>query len=289
MAGEQFNTAGLSDEEIAALGEDDGAPTVAALEEIIEEEPDTPEEEAAAAAEDPAGDEGTAAAIAAEAEEEEEPAERDTFVAMMPVADIENYDARMVAFTAEKTELRRLLNEGEIDMDDYEIKKDAVTNQETELRLEKRDAENNARNNEAIKGQLWQRDQDDFFEIEANKVFLGNKALYTAFNETVKDLASDPANAARNGTWFLTEAAKAVRESISALYPKAENTPPSPPRKPDLKSVPKTLGSLPSADINGQDDGEFAYLDKLTGKAQEVALAKLHLDPDREARYLRSA
>ena len=60
-------------------------------------------------------------------------------------------------------------------------------------------------------------------------------------------------------------------------------------RRPDLRSVPPSLSSVPNAGADDASTGEseFGYLEKLSGLELEAELARM--SPAKQERYLRSA
>jgi len=200
---------------------------------------------------------------------------------------VENFDARMKALEDQKADLRRQLNEGDIDLEKYEELKDKVAEEATELRLQQRDHENELKRKTTEGAQRWQWEQDQFFGRDANKIYNTNKILGSALNTAVIDLANDPANGNRDGAWFLEEADRQVRALMGGNIP-AGKPEGKPNRKPDLTGIPKTLSNVPAAENTETGGEEFIYLDKLSGAALEAELAKIARDPAKEARYLRS-
>lgn len=231
-------------------------------------------ETTAEASEAPAGE----AESEPKAEEPKEEARDDTFVHHYQAATVDNYDAKVADIAAQKVELRRKLNEGDIDMDAYESAKDAIVAQEMSLREQKIKADIAAEQADQSSKARWLWDQEQFFAAEANAIYQ-DKYLLAAFDAAVRDLGADDANANQKGAWFLKEADKMVRsrfnigkqEVTQQPAPKQQEV-----RKPDLSVVPKTLAHLPAADIPQTGDvDEFAHIDRLTGLELEKAVARM--------------
>lgn len=290
---------GDSDELDAIIGDDAGD------DDDVDDELDDAGE--GAGDDDTAGDaddaDDAAAAGASDDTDDAEDGVVSEFVPQSNVQPVENYDQRMQEFAGKKADLRRQLSDGDIDIEHYESAKDAIVEQETELKLAQRDYENSVRREQQTAQQKWEWEQEQFFESEANKVYkdtgLRGTAMNAALNKKVIELANDPVNAKRSGTWFLQEADRQVREAMNLGKPEAAEDKGGKggkggkgdkgDRKPDLTSIPKTLGNLPAAEQVETGGGEFAYLDKLEGVALEQALATISRDPAKEARYLRQA
>jgi hypothetical protein len=101
----------------------------------------------------------------------------------------------------------------------------------------------------------------------------------------VKALARDEKNSDKPAEWFLNEAHKRV-QAMHGITTKPGPTPPTPnSRKPPIDAAPKTLAQVPGGDGPGDVDGnEFADIDRLTGEAQEAAIAKM--SPSQRERYM---
>ncbi|MDO8312872.1 MAG: hypothetical protein Q7T25_13130 [Sideroxyarcus sp.] len=255
----------LSDEERAAIADDQ--PNVDALKAI--------------AGDDDVGDEVVGDPVVAEAVAAETPVqveqdkEIDTFTHHYQAAPVEDYDTKVAELAAQKVELRRQMNEGDIDLDAYESQKDAIVAQEMILREQKIKADISAEQNEQSSKARWLWDQERFFEADANAIYK-DKYLLAAFDAAVRDLGGDEANASKKGSWFLQEADKLVRARFNAPTQAAPAVKQTDGRKPDLSVVPKTLAHLPAADIPQTGEvGEFDHLDRLNGLELEKAVSRL--------------
>lgn len=235
---------------------------------------DQPETDAPAAIAESEGEE-IKPVVAEVVAQPETPVETESFAHQYQAAPVEDYDTKVAELAAQKVELRRQMNEGDIDLDAYESQKDAIVAQEMTLREQKIKADISAEQNEQSSKARWLWDQERFFEAEANAIYK-DKYLLAAFDAAVRDLGGDEANANKKGEWFLREADKLVRARFGA--PKtAEPTAKQPDgRKPDLSVVPKTLAHLPAADIPQTGEvGEFDHLDRLNGLELEKAVSRL--------------
>jgi hypothetical protein len=183
--------------------------------------------------------------------------------------------------------LRKQLDEGEIEFSVYEEQKDILLEKRSDLKVTQAIAERDVRHNADVQSQLWAHDQKVFFEHTDNAVFNTNKILYGALDTAVKDLANDPVNTNRTGSWILNEAKRQVFE----LFKQHQKTEEKPENKPIVskkdKVVPITLGNMPVSEANVTQD-EFASIDKLLDKgdqyAYERALSKL--TSEQQERYL---
>lgn len=288
----------LSPEEYAALNDDEDAET---LDTIINDGEDDASEENGE--EDDQSDAGEEEKQKAAEEVDETPAE-ETVVAKSPdfsprmnAQPVENYQEQIEAFETKHNELVDKLDNGEITLKEFTVESRKLTQQETDLVLAQRDAENAIKYNQQLAVKQWEWQQEQFFSAESNKIYSTDQKLGAELNKAVKYLANDPDNADKDGNWFLKEADELVRARFAASFTdskpadkaKEVEKKPAPNREPNLKDVPKTLGTLPSADTSNGEDSEFAYLDKITDPIlHEQEIAKIMRDPAKEARYLRS-
>lgn len=268
----------LSAEERAAISDDE--PNVDALKATAVEDDQ----------EDIGAGSGDAAAIVAEAEpdpktETIEAEDRPDFMTQYRVTPVDGYDDKMAAFKGQKVDLRKQLNDGELSLDEYDAKKDEIGAQEQELREQKLKADIASEQNAQNAEDRWKWDQERFFGEEKNAIYKDD-IIMSAYDKAVRNLGNDEANGNRSGQWFLNEADRIVREKFNIGAPVVNKD--TPPRKPDLSVVPKTLANLPAAEIaeTGQV-GEFDHLDKLVGVDLEIAVSRLS-DGERD-RYRRSA
>lgn len=233
-----------------------------------------------------AGDDETAESTADEAAPEAvvaqpENTEADTFTHHYQAPPVEGYEEKAAEFATQKADLRRQMNEGDIDLDQYEAAKDELVAMEMALREQKLKADISAEQSEQTSKARWQWDQEQFFGAKENAIYQ-DKYLLAAYNAAVIDLGSDEANANQKGSWFLREADKIVRSRFNIAKTDAPPHKPQDGRKPDLSVVPKTLAHLPAADIPQTGDvDEFAHIDRLNGLELEKAVARLS-DTERE-------
>lgn len=157
---------------------------------------------------------------------------------------------------------------------------------------------------ERIGNVAWFKEVHHFKGVVLGEInYDADKEKFDAFDDWVKRLASNPKYADRDGRWYLEEAHRKVKlefgiddKAIAAdKGAKSDKDAGKPANKdqtrkkaPDLTKIPKTLGNLPSASDDGDDEesGEFAHLNKLEGMDLERALAKM--SKEQADRYLRS-
>lgn len=308
MAGEftDEEMAQLSDEERAALKDDDDEDVTDEL-----EGDDNPDEDALNADDDSdddtddedVKDEKEAEEVKATDKEEkktdlsafeENDDEEDTpqFLPNMRVDAIEGYDEKMADLQKQRDELLAKVDQGEIELGDY-VKQDRVlADQEVDLKMSKTMADNQLKQNAHQQAQKWEWEQEQFFAQDANQIYAEDTMLGAAFNAKVMELAKVEAEKGSNksGTWFLKEADKAIRARFNLGGDTNQNANKEvKSRKPDLKGIPKTLANLPQVENDNGSAGEFDYLDKLSGDAQERELARLaKTNPEKLEEYLRA-
>lgn len=291
---------GLSDEERAALEDDDGDSEISGKiagdtddgEDSADDEQDigagSGDADAAAASSadgdkaddaDSDGSDGLEKPVPVPAAAEFSP----EFRAAVP----EGLDDRLTALDAEKVGLVTKFQDGEIDMAGFMSESSRLDNERMQLVVARENAKFADNQNKSQREQRWEWEQERFFGNEKNATTYKDPVMVAALDSQVKILANDAANNRRPASWFLEEADRLVRARFSA--PVEQKPAPKTPgnRQPDLSVVPKTLSNLPAADLSETDSGEFAYLEKLDGIALEAALRKL--SPEQEQRYLGAA
>lgn len=150
--------------------------------------------------------------------------------------------------------------------------------------------------NAAYQQEWWNREIKSF-KREALKTdgvnYDQDKKLEAEWDKAVRYLGSDPDNADKDAAWFLKEA----HEIVKARFRLGRHESAVPPAQKRLSKVdealavrraqaspaPKTLSGLPEAGQEAVGQGEFSYLERLSGIALEQAVAKL--TKEQEARW----
>jgi len=295
MSDSDYENAGLSEEELAALAEEDeqgeglddeeedaGAEEAAAAEAAADEEAKKAAEE-----QDKAGE-----AEAAKAGEEGDPPDAatgeegkdDAFIPQYRAEPVEDYDEKLSGYTKEKSDLRQQFQDGDLTLEEYEEKREAVSRQELDLREQRFKSEFAAEQNQQTAEQRWEWEQEQFFEAKGNDIYQ-DELLTAALDTAIKKLAADEANANKKPGWFLKEADRQVRERFKLGKTDETPKPNKRRREIDKTDIPPTLSSMPAAEQAdpGAED-EFAHLDKLDGMELESELAKM--SDEQQNRYL---
>lgn len=285
---EQDDSAGDDDEAEEIQGEDDSE-TGDEAEEDAGEASEAGEEEAASADADAADDESvdddSADADDGKVAASDDPTFTPKYEAKLP----ENYQDQVDTLNKERGELMETYKNGDLDVEDMLEQRDAIDAKLRGLHDVKLKVEIAEEQNNQTAEQRWKHEQDSFFGRENSKIY-EDTVMFAALDQKVRELGNE--HPEKSGLWVLEEADKYIRSkfnltSVEDTGDKGGDKKPDGSRKPDLTSVPKTLGDIPAAETNTAGDNKFAHLDKLTGLEFENALAQLS-EADQE-QYLRQA
>jgi len=264
MSKTDLEMAGLSDEERAALEDDETAEDRALLHDLIDDEDDAddPEADAAEPADEPE---------AVQDPPEPVPPSRE-FQAQYQAPAVPDYAERMAQLAQAQQELAKSYEDGDFDLPEYQTKLRALSEAEWGLR----EAQLKATLAEEQRGQAlaqrWQWEQEHFFAQGANRAYREDPMIGQAFSTAVQVLAADAGNDNKPMSWFLEEADRMTRQRFVVSATAPSKAPRSTRTRP---AVPPTLGHLPAAQAPETGGDEFGYLDKLSGMALERALSKL--------------
>lgn len=300
---------GLSDEERAALAEDDEDADI--LKSIAGDDANDADEEDDSDADDPAADAddvdaaaadaaAVAAAAAAADGADADAADNKEGAADAPVVVADEFrpefkaerpegiTEKLAELDTQTKELLAKFKEGQIELPEFMAQKDAIDAEKTKLALADAQAQWAENQNADMQAQRWKWEQERFFGQEKAAIYK-DPIVLAALNASVQQISADPANAKKPMGFFLEEADRQIRKRFNMggePPPAAKDNKPAN-RQPDLSNVPKTLAQLPAAEMAETGSDEFAYLEKLDGIALEQALRKL--TPEQEARYLGAA
>ena len=219
-----------------------------------------------------------------------------------PVVDpvVENtgidYAEVLLASTTKQAELEAQLkdlatkfDDGEMDDADYNIEvrkiERAIARVEAKMELaeEQIEAQNAAAEaNQAKLMAQWEKAQVDFFAKPENKAIAEDDAMFNSLDAHVKKILAAGNTPIAD---VLALAKHNLLAGIAKLTGQKVPDAPKPSTKPKAPQVelPPTLGNIPSA-IPNADGDEFGYIDKLSGRKYEDAVAKL--TPEQHDRYL---
>jgi hypothetical protein len=267
MSPTDLEMAGLSDEERAALEDDETLEDRALLQDLLDDEGDDAEDpnpEAVATADDPDQE------LRAESVSEVIPTRE--FQAQYQAPAVPDYAERMAQLAQAQQELAKSYEDGDFDLPEYQTKLRDLSEAEWGLR----EAQLKATLAEEQRGQAlaqrWQWEQEHFFAQGANRAYREDPMIGQAFSTAVQVLAADAGNDNKPMSWFLEEADRMTRQRFVVSAEQPSKAPRSTRTRP---AVPPTLGHLPAAQAPETGGDEFGYLDKLSGMALERALSKL--------------
>lgn len=190
---------------------------------------------------------------------------------------------------AQLKELAERFDDGELEDAEYNIEvrkvERAIARVEAKMELAEEQIEAQNAAAEANQAKLiaqWEKEQVDFFAKAENKVFAEDDALFNSLDAHVKKILAagnvpiaDVLSTAKHN--LLTSIAKVTGQKLpDAPKPNTKTKAPQ-------VELPPTLGNIPSA-IPNADGDEFGYIDKLSGRKYEDAIAKL--TPEQHERYL---
>jgi len=207
-----------------------------------------------------------------------------------------DYAEVLLASTTKQAELEAQLkdlatkfDDGELDDADYNIEvrkiERAIARVEAKMELaeEQIEAQNAAAEaNQAKLMAQWEKAQVDFFAKPENKAIAEDDAMFNSLDVHVKKILAA-------GNTPIADVLDLAKHNLLAGIAKitGQKVPdaPKPSTKPKAPQVelPPTLGNIPSA-IPNADGDEFSYIDKLSGRKYEDAVAKL--TPEQHDRYL---
>jgi len=190
---------------------------------------------------------------------------------------------------AQLKELAERFDDGELEDAEYNIEvrkiERAIARVEAKMELaeEQIEAQNAAAEaNQAKLMAQWEKAQVDFFAKPENKAIAEDDAMFNSLDVHVKKILAA-------GNTPIADVLDLAKHNLLAGIAKitGQKVPDAP--KPSTKAkapqveLPPTLGNIPSA-IPNADGDEFGYIDKLSGRKYEDAVAKL--TPEQHDRYL---
>ena len=155
---------------------------------------------------------------------------------------------------------------GDIDFEEYQAATDQLADRRDALTSLRTKAEISREMQEQSAEQEWQWTIRRFVAKTAREEkidYQSDEAKRNDLDAFVRVLAANPANAKKDGDWFLNEAHRRVKALHGiAETPAQKSSPPSKPdapvsRRPRLEAVPKTLASVPGSDGPGDIGDEF--------------------------------
>lgn len=269
---------GLTDEERAALEEDESTTT----NQVDEGDTDEGEEQgsdagqAAADDDDDAGEEGEQDGEAGaddgaggdgddadDAADDESDAKASDPIVPLLVADApEDAEAKLKEIGDKKTDLVEQFDNGDITAKEYQSQLDALNKEEraVERAVEKAQLAEEMRKQQEVNAWLGQvRD----FTTNVQPEYSTSRVRWMALDAFVKEIGSKPENANLTGAEILRMAHEKVVEDLGAVQPAKAEKPAGKPLKGSKAAPPKTLAKVPAADNADMEDSRWAALDRL--------------------------
>lgn len=282
---------GLTDEERAALEEDDGSGTTSDNQEggDVEKGNDGAGDAgdgANADGTDSGADDGKSAAEDGkqEAQGRDDGAPAAEAAPVNPSAPLlvaqapEDADAKLKDIAGKKEELLTKFDDGDITAREYQTQLDTLAKQEREIELAlhtakiAQDMEVTRQRNE------WARTVDGFIKEHTVYDPTKNPRLYKLLDAEVRAVAVTDEFKNRNDPEAGLEILKRAHANIAAEIPVAAGGKPPAPKK-DAPGLPPNLANVPAAEMNDTAGGKYAALDRLAAgndpTAYEEALMKL--------------
>jgi FAD/FMN-containing dehydrogenase len=231
---------GLTEEERAALSEDEGEGTEAP--QILLDFPEDAGTDA----------ETTAASVVQEAAEPV--AEAKPILVSPPPEDAE---AKLKDIVDRKEALLAQFDEGDITTREYQGQLDALAKEERSIERAQDRAELAAQMEQQRLQNDWTATCNTF--VESHPVYKDNARLYKALDAEVRDLAARSDTASWTGQKFLDEAHKALKASFGfqetgVTKAKSQST---------TRDLPPNLAKVPAANLEDTNGGRFAVLDRM--------------------------
>lgn len=278
---------GLTEEERAALAEEEGAGTDPEAGTDTATDPDAEKAAEAAAPAEAEKAKLEAEAAAAKAKEDEaaaaaaaeKPAEASTTEAaqtsqpILVANPVEDADARLTEIATKKDALLTQFDDGDITAKEYQKQLDELSKQERRIEFEVHEAQLAQKMEQQRLQNEWTATCNAF--VETHAVYKDNPRLYKALDAEVRELAGKPETANWSGQKFLDEAHKNL---VQAFGLKEAGTPAAAPRHNPTANLPPNLAKVPAADIEDTNGGKFAVLDRLAATdplGYEDTLAKM--------------
>jgi hypothetical protein len=281
----------MTDEERATILEEQSPEELAAIAAIANGDEDGPDDEddelvtdvevkAPAAAANPAPATESASA---------KPVANDTFQPSYQATLPADFAEQESAIKDQAEALAAKFKTGEVDFDQYRVEAEALSKSERALDEIRLKASLSQEMTAQTAEQQWNHTVKRFMAATAKDGgidYNSDPEKQSDLDLFVRRLANDAKNADKPAEWFLTEGDKRVR-ALHGVGPAAAPVvaDPKASRRTPLDAAPKTLAQVPGSDGPGDVDGnEFADVDRLTGDAQEAAIAKM--SPAQRERYM---
>lgn len=277
---------GLTDEERAALEEDEAEDEAAsdATDEEKEGDADDAKDQGSEAAQEDADGGDAGKADAGEADGGDGAGDGDGGDAGQAAADAPATDPAAPLLVAEapadadtklkeiadkKASLVEQFDNGDITAKEYQTQLDALSKQEREIELKLHEAQIAQKLAEQQRVNQWLTQVKEFTTRDYPE-YGKSKFLWIALDTAVKEVGSDPANAELSGAEILRKAHERVVADLGDAVFKSRAATGKPAAKAEGKPLkgskatpPPTLAKVPAAEHNDVENGKYAVLDRL--------------------------
>lgn len=198
--------------------------------------------------------------------------------------------SKLADIDTRKGKLAEQLDDGEITTKEYAEALDKLNDERSGINADAqrwKDYDQRVQSHTETVEKRWYDDVKAY--LEKNPELSASRSRLVSFDEVVREVTADPANASLSNRRQLALAHVKWREDMG--FTKAQEPPkdgqepkPKPKPKPPVE-IPPTLAHVPAADITDSDDGKFGFLDSLLAAGKpleyEAALGRLS-DADRD-------
>lgn len=275
MADEKDFMEALTDEERAEID-------AAGAEEISDEDGGA-EQQANEAAKDESGKENNDASGGAETQDDDAAEHADPILPPLRAKAPDNADELMSQLSQEEEALAQKFDDGDITAREYRDSVAKLNEQRDEIKWATREANLASKMQRQAEENAWHKDVQDFMTTTAVNITKSHAAM-VAFDEVVKKVTADPANANISNRAQLDKAFKLYNDEMAAAFgvkpqdqkPAAKSDQAPAPKA--QRNIPPTLARVPAAESENLDGGKFANLDRLSAMdpaAYEAAVAKM--------------
>jgi hypothetical protein len=271
---------GLTDEERAALAEDDGEG-----DEVGQHKDDSDP------AKDDKGDHGDKAKDVAKEDQEHQHQDATAVTDAVAVAEDTSQQqqpapilvapppndavAKLAEIEARKETLLEQFDNGDVTAKEYQKQLDTISKEERAIERAQDRAELAAQMDQQRLQNDWNATCANF--VESHTIYKDNPRLYKALDAEVRELAAKPETASWSGQKFLDEAHRALKQAFGfseGVSPERNGGKPAP----RGRELPPNLAKVPAADVQDTNGGRFAVLDRLATSdpiAYEETLSKM--------------
>ncbi len=125
----------------------------------------------------------------------------------------EKYQEQMDGFETQLKEVKGKFEEGDLSVSEYMDKRDTIASQRYDLREQKLKSDMSAEQSKQVADQVWEHEQDLFFDQHPE--YRKDTILWGAMDASIRELTAKAENVNRSGMAILNDAHKQVSERFS--------------------------------------------------------------------------